>query len=175
MLYYGKYRRDFSNRIHKYHENRFSTSMVSLKREGVDHLIRKLLFLAVIVILIMTFKTESAFDLNSGRMKFDVSIMGIPLYHQIKETPLSRLKAQFFPGPAEPDWYVLNTKSLFQKSDPDQHLPLGEVARIALMLNNDSITPEQKRAILKNVWDNLKAKNYDAIGKLHEKLEQRKE
>jgi hypothetical protein len=160
----------YRNRTLKYRDRRF---VAGLKREGVDHLIRKLLFLAVIVILIMTFKTESAFDVNSGRMKFDVSVLGIPLYHQIKETPLSRLKTQFFPEPAEPNWYVLSTKSLFQKSDPDQHLPLGEVARVALMLNNESIAPEQKKVILKNIWDNLKTKNYDAIAKLQEKLEQK--
>jgi hypothetical protein len=141
----------------------------------VDHLIRKLFFLAVIVILITTFKAESAFDLNSGRMKFDVSILRIPLYHQIKETPLSRLKAQLFPGPADPNWYVLSTRSLFQKSDPDQHLPLAEVARVALLLNNDSIPPEQKKEILRNIWDNLKTKNYEAIVKLQEKLERKKE
>jgi hypothetical protein len=143
--------------------------------KGEDRLIRKLFFLALVVILIMTFKTESAFDLNSGRMRFDVSILGITLYHQVKETPLSRIKDQFFPGPAEPNWYVLSTKSLFQKSDPDQHLPIGEVVQVALMLNNDSISPEQKREALKLIWDNLKTKNYEAIAQLKERLEQKKE
>ncbi|HYH04376.1 MAG TPA: hypothetical protein VEC37_14895 [Bacillota bacterium] len=133
-------------------------------------MLRKLVVLAVIIGVMMTFRSESAFDLNSGKMRVKFSLLGLTFYDQVKETPLSRLNAQFFPGSnEEPNWYPLGGKSVADKEA--QPFPMDAVLQVASVLKSDAIAPEQKKEILARVWDSIKNQNYEAIGQLQRQLD----
>jgi hypothetical protein len=133
-------------------------------------MLRKILILAAIIMIITTIKTENAFDLNSGRMRLKVGVLGFTVYNQIKETPLSQLKAQFFPtAVTEPNWCTLNSKSLLNRTE--RVFPVGGMLKIALMLNNNTFSSKQKTAIIKEVWTRIKTQDYQAINSLQQKLE----
>lgn len=133
-------------------------------------MLRKLIILAVIIGVIMTFRSESAFDLNSGKIRVKFALLGFTVYDRVKETPLSRLKAQFLPGSGEePNWYPLGGKAVAnQESQP---FPMDAVLGVAGILKSDTIAAEHKKEILVRVWDSLKNKNYDAISQLQKQLE----
>jgi hypothetical protein len=133
-------------------------------------MIRKLIIFAVIIMIITTIRTENAFDLNSGRIRVKVAVLGFTVYNEIKETPLSQLKMQFFPRAAvEPNWYTLNSKSLLNRTE--QSFPLNGLLQIALKINRNELSTAEKNTILKEVWTSLKNKDYQTITTLQQKLE----
>jgi hypothetical protein len=133
-------------------------------------MIKKLIFLAVIIMVLMTFRMENDFDMNSGRLRVHWSLLGFTLVDQVKETPLSQLKQQFFPGETEAKWVRIGGKT--EENQANQSIPVDALLKVATALNGDQISETQKKAIMEKVWGNLKSQNYEAIRQVQAQLEQ---